>query len=605
MALAATLVDNFNDNSVDTTKWPNNYGTYSETGGRARVGCEHTSGTPDYAGYYSDAIYDLEGSQFRVRMYPAALNGATAAADNCYTAISFQSGTDGTDLYIGVDRGLNQIQFFNRVGYSNQTGGTGSTTLTYDATNHAWVGLRCNTTSVFFETSADGTTWTVRRTITSPAWVLSLTAGLFLMESARTSGTDNFAEFDNVNTTGVVTTEGDADWTVQSVMDIDGLVRKLGEADFTVQSNWSAAGTVITPGAEIDWSAASSMSAFEPLMIVHGTAEFSADTEFTLEPTIFHQISGLEWSATAGFEFTGAVESPATPVPTLAELVEVIRSQSLSVGRDDVQQTWLTSPVGVNDLTLLVADATQMRRGVAEIDDELFWVSGVDRSGNAVAIAPYGRGYWGSTKASHAVNSQVRTAPRFTAVEIKRAINEAIISAYPTLFGISSTDLVADGITVGWDIPDSAERILSVVWQPPGATQEWVPVRRWRETLSPQTANSRLEILEGIFPGSTIRVTYARLLTALKDNDDLLTDTGLTVETRDLVINGALSRLFSSAEAGRQGYQSIETSELNQDVPPGGSLTLGRWYFQLYQAGIERERMRLLNRYPPTVHLTR
>jgi hypothetical protein len=41
----AALVDDFDDNSIDTGKWPANYGTVTETGGRARVETRHGSMT--------------------------------------------------------------------------------------------------------------------------------------------------------------------------------------------------------------------------------------------------------------------------------------------------------------------------------------------------------------------------------------------------------------------------------------------------------------------------------------------------------------------------------------------------------------------------------
>lgn len=182
------LADDFDDNVVDAAKWPSSYGTYSETGGRARVTCD-----TNYNAYASASGYTLEDSQARVQVYPPADAGATAEA---WAQLLITSSTPGTDAIIEVNAATSQLTMAVRVGYSDP----GLTSLTYDATAHAWMRIREETGSLYWETSADGLTWTTRRTETSPAWVSDTTLQVQLI-CHRDGGTPDYAEFDNFNIT--------------------------------------------------------------------------------------------------------------------------------------------------------------------------------------------------------------------------------------------------------------------------------------------------------------------------------------------------------------------------------------------------------------------
>lgn len=186
MALISTLVDNFDDNTVNAGLWVNNFGTVSETGGRARVTCD-----TNYNAYSSGLIYTLDESSILVRVYPPAAGGATTEA---WAQVLVLSGTAGTDLMFEVDARLGNLNMSNRVGFADAT----STSIAYSSTNHAWLKFRETGGQTMWETSADGYSWTVRKTITSPAYVTSTTLE-FQLISHRNNGVNDFSEFDNVN----------------------------------------------------------------------------------------------------------------------------------------------------------------------------------------------------------------------------------------------------------------------------------------------------------------------------------------------------------------------------------------------------------------------
>ncbi|MFK0124886.1 hypothetical protein ACIQSP_16415 [Streptomyces nigra] len=185
----AELVDDFDDNTLDTALWPNSFGAVSETGGRARVPC-----TTDYNAYSSALAYTLAGSSVYLRAYAPAGGGATTEA---WAQMLIKSSTEGTDLGFELRMTTGELVCFSRTGYFDP----GEVDIPYSATDHAWLRVRESGGTTYWDTSPDGTAWTNRRAETSPSWVGDIDLE-FQLIAHRSDGVDDFAEFDNVNTGG-------------------------------------------------------------------------------------------------------------------------------------------------------------------------------------------------------------------------------------------------------------------------------------------------------------------------------------------------------------------------------------------------------------------
>ncbi|MFE7485454.1 hypothetical protein [Streptomyces sp. NPDC057552] len=188
MPAIGTLVDSFDDNAVDAVLWVDSYGTYSETGGRARVAC-----TDGYSAYASAAAYTLAGSSIYVRVYPPAAGGAATAA---YGQVSLLSAVAGTELGVQVNAVSGVLRCQSNVGYWDAA----AVEVAYDPVAHAYVRVSEAAGSLVWATSPDGSVWTTRRTLATPGWVTSSTTVQVRLEAHRDSGTADYAEFDNVNT---------------------------------------------------------------------------------------------------------------------------------------------------------------------------------------------------------------------------------------------------------------------------------------------------------------------------------------------------------------------------------------------------------------------
>lgn len=182
----STVSDSFNDGAVNPALWTDSYGDIEEAGGRARVPCRTT-----YAAYATDTAYKFTGSDIVVQVFPADANTAVVEA---WSQVLVISSTAGTDLLMEVDAVAGEINMATRVDYWDEN----AVRIPYDPVAHSWFRIRESGGSTYWETSPDATAWTVRRTAVTPVWAADTNLGLQLI-AHRDAGTENFAEFDNLN----------------------------------------------------------------------------------------------------------------------------------------------------------------------------------------------------------------------------------------------------------------------------------------------------------------------------------------------------------------------------------------------------------------------
>ncbi|MFG3051891.1 hypothetical protein ACGFZP_13200 [Kitasatospora sp. NPDC048239] len=180
----ANLVDDFSG-AIDAGRWPASYGTYDTSAGHGRVACD-----TGFNGLRSGSLYTLTGSHVQARMWPPISAGASTAT----ATLLVETSTSGTDGGFLIDSAAGAMGFYLRTGFSDP----GAVFLSYDPTGHAWLRLREDAGTLYWETSPDGSTWTVRRSETTPGWASATDLSL-LVESHRDAGSSTWTELDNVN----------------------------------------------------------------------------------------------------------------------------------------------------------------------------------------------------------------------------------------------------------------------------------------------------------------------------------------------------------------------------------------------------------------------
>lgn len=239
MPSLTALTDNFNDNTIGP-EWGDSYGGVTETGGRARVPL--VAGA--YAGYQTGRAWTLAGATIYLKTptLPAVSTGTDVGMHFMVT-----SATAGTALGFKINRVTGMLRMQANVDYYDPA----AVEIAYSATDHLWLRLREDGTNVYWDTSPNGTTWTNRRTLATPAWVTSAvdTCALDLF-CYRDAGATDYAEYDNVNTLsdGAVFT-GTAAGSAESTATATGSRTATGGGTADAQTQATATGVAIYSGA--------------------------------------------------------------------------------------------------------------------------------------------------------------------------------------------------------------------------------------------------------------------------------------------------------------------------------------------------------------------
>lgn len=202
------LTDDFATlNATRWSVWNDNSANPSVVAGRMRVPSSNvTNANPGYAGAETAAAHMLFGSSIVVEVPVVPANPGTGTEVYCSLKLvspTFTSTAGDTSIEIMYDRVTNVLRFHS---VANWTWDAGEVTLAYNATTHRWWKielLSSGTNPLRFHTSPDGTTWTQRRAMAAPTWLTDVATReqiTVALEAGRSgTGTDGFAEFDNLN----------------------------------------------------------------------------------------------------------------------------------------------------------------------------------------------------------------------------------------------------------------------------------------------------------------------------------------------------------------------------------------------------------------------
>ena len=272
--------------------------------------------------------------------------------------------------------------------------------------------------------------------------------------------------------------------------------------------------------------------------------------------------------------------------------------------------TSLTGNVSASATTISVADTTAISRGVIEIGDELLWVDSVNNSTGTVTIAPYGRGYRGTTAVAHSTGDRVVSSPLFPRKIVRDTLNDAILSVYPELFAVDETTINYQPSINTYSLPAGALDIIQISWQTTGPSREWLPVRRMRvDKHAPTSSFSTgvsFSIYDHIVPGRPMRIVFTKEPSALvNDSDEFATVTGLPRSCEDLIRLGASYRLVPFFDSPHLSGSSAEADFSGQGRTIGSSAQLSRFLLQMYQVRLQEEQGGLQRIFPTRSYYTR
>lgn len=298
---------------------------------------------------------------------------------------------------------------------------------------------------------------------------------------------------------------------------------------------------------------------------------------------------------------------------TFANLVDRVKQQLLGYTKDQASVSYLTADVTASATSFTVdpSTATNLSRGLIEIDDELILVKSYDRgSGTVMTMGGVtGRGTEGTTAAAHLNNALVINDPRFPRQRIKEAINDTINGLYPDLWVFAQHEFPYIAARYEYPVPVEADDVYKVTINTIGPSGVWFPAQSWRFNPmasttagqvkpTPTPTGKTLQIYDRIVPGRNVRVSYTKAPSVLANNaDDFATVTGFPERYIDMIVYGAVWRLLPAYEAGRLQQQSIEATERAPLVPTSAATQGSQYFLALYSKRLAEERTRLQRLY--------
>lgn len=289
---------------------------------------------------------------------------------------------------------------------------------------------------------------------------------------------------------------------------------------------------------------------------------------------------------------------------TFGDLVHQVSSLLHSYTGVIEQATWLTAGCAAGDLSLAVNSSDAISNGISEIDDELVYVTSSDS--NVLTIAPFGRGYRGTTAASHSSNARVTFAPMFPRAEVKRALNQCLSAVYPQLYQIKTATLTFSGNVRTYSVPADVDRVLRVTYQATGPSNYWPAIIGWEfEPTSSEATGKAITFLEPPQQGRTVRVVYQANFTQFAADTDTLASVGFPESAVDVLLYGASAKLIRYLDAARLQIASVENNSRAQVVQAGDAGKIANQMYAMYQQRINEERKKLLDLTPPTINFQR
>jgi len=303
---------------------------------------------------------------------------------------------------------------------------------------------------------------------------------------------------------------------------------------------------------------------------------------------------------------------------TLSDMINEVSMNlsgyTLTQDRSTYLRTAVTSITSssASPTTLSLGSTENVGKGIVEIDEELLWIDNYDRVGNTATVAPYGRGYLGTTATTHTLDTKVTISPTFPRFSIKRAINDTIKGLSGMLFAADTTTITYNSAVSTYRLPAtgnslSIRNILSVAYESIGPSKEWIPVRSWRfDSNANSTAFSSeqtISIYDTITSGRNIQIVYSKDPTPFTSNSEVFTtQTGLPESCRDLVVTGSIYRLLTNLDPARAAMVSPQADEVDSKRPYGSSQSLTRQIYALYTQRLTEEVKSQQNKYPIRVH---
>jgi hypothetical protein len=291
---------------------------------------------------------------------------------------------------------------------------------------------------------------------------------------------------------------------------------------------------------------------------------------------------------------------------TINSLVDEILDVAHGYVRAQEQRTYLTNSMTNVATTFTVPNNAQdISKGLVEIEDELVYVTAVDKNTGTVTIAPWGRGQAQTEAVAHSANVIVTNSPLFPRQRVRSVLWGVLREVFPDIAAFGEQVTTVSPVVTNYVMPSDCFHVQQVLWKVPGPSGMWKPAKTWRQNKRAGDP-VEIELLSFAFPGSNrLRVEYMKNPVASFGATDDLSTYGYDFQIRDVLVLGSASRLLSYVESGRVLVESVVASNRTETTPPGAAMSASKTLYQMFQARLMSERQQQFLRHPAQLHFTR
>lgn len=212
------------------------------------------------------------------------------------------------------------------------------------------------------------------------------------------------------------------------------------------------------------------------------------------------------------------------------------------------------------------------------------------------------RGFNGTAKTAHAINSLTLIRPKFTPARIFKALNDSIgelSSPDNGLFQVKTTDVPYNPVKGFYNLPGDMLTPIEVYYY--DGLSDVHPVRQWDfirgQDAAVVASGQALRVWDGV-PGANLRVLYKARYVRFTTLDDDVAVSGLDPEQYDIPPLGAAVRLVPPRDVKRSFSEAQGESRRGGEVPPGAARQAVSGIAAIYQQRIAQERTVLQAKYP-------
>ena len=276
---------------------------------------------------------------------------------------------------------------------------------------------------------------------------------------------------------------------------------------------------------------------------------------------------------------------------TIDQMIDTSLMYMYGMNTHQDQETHVTAAYSTTDLTISVDNASILSRGMLEVADELMQATSVDVNAGTVTIAPYGRGYRGSTAKTGAIGDRLVANPLIPRSMMASALGETVLGVFPDIRAEGTTTFTTSGSINTYALPSGTINVLEVNYKTRGPSKEWVPARRYQVNADTNATafptGASISLYDQVATGTQVHIVYTAEPTELGTDHTL----GFA----------AVTGLPESSLAGK----SAEADFASNVRPIGAGQAFGKYMFQLYATRLAAESRKQKESHPVRQHYTR